>query len=98
MSANFRQWRVGVAGSRLADLLETQAAAEGSALSSRLWGANQASTYLDSLLSAVKLFGVNHGKFFSTTQRQAESAALLPFYLGTRLGKILRFGGDRGLF
>lgn len=66
-------------------------------------GANQASTYLDSLLSALKLFGVNHGKFFSTTTRwEAGSKRYLAHFPLARvvpgLAKILWFGhdGDKG--
>lgn len=38
-------------------------------------GANQASTYLDSLLSALKLFGVNHGKFFPLRHAERQAAS-----------------------
>lgn len=67
MSANFRLWRVGVTGGRLVKIWS------GVCIIIARRGANQASTYLDSLLSELKLFGVNHGKL-STHYAQSEKA------------------------
>lgn len=78
MSANFRLWIVGVTGGRLVEIWS------GICIIIARWGANQASTYLDSLLSALKLFGVNHGKLSTTHRVAGRGKVPLLFSPGTR--------------